>query len=567
MWNRREATYTANSIIKTHNGDINLIGRSSGGTSGNLAIGVDGKDDKRNVFAATGSGSITLNGLALNTVPSDVRLTNVDLLAASGDIKIIAAGISGLAVGGYNIGNGLFVGEKAGSLVPSSISNIQIQSNALLRNKPLTIATTGSFVLEPYSTSFTNDLTFPISNVSLSNTISGLTLGKASNTSNIIFGSATSIAGPITAFGNTIAINGTLTATNNDIILHATGNVTQTAAITANGLGLYGTGTFTLNNASNNFATISGGNTTTKLGSLSFTDATGGLTIGTVSSNSGIATTGTILVETLSGNITLASNVLSQSTSANAIIFNAGKNTAIGTITGGDIFVSGTPTVSTGANGIAKLFSGSNGFSTGLTSLVGGTSNVRYEVDETTTTFSPSLQNGTIYALYRELTLLPPTASNQSVCSGARVSDLVATGQDLKWYDVAEGGTALALNSIVVPGTYYVSQTVNGTESARTSVVVSVTANIGSIGRITGTRDLASDATTATFTIPVVSGATSYVWNLPSGMTRQSQTGNSITVAIAASFTSGTISVYAQNDCGEQLHVLFYNQVNRRSFL
>ena len=175
--------------------------------------------------------------------------------------------------------------------------------------------------------------------------------------------------------------------------------------------------------------------------------------------------------------------------------------------------------------------------------MVGGTSNVRYEVDETTTTFSPSLQNGTIYALYRELTLLPPTASNQSVRSGARVSDLVATGQDLKWYDVAQGGTALSLNSIVVAGTYYVSQTVNGTESARTSIVVTITLTVGSISSISGDRNLASEATEATYSVLPVSGATSYVWALPSGLTLISQTGPSITVGVSSTFTSGTYIV------------------------
>jgi hypothetical protein len=545
----REATYTANSIIKTHNGNINLIGRSSGGTSGNLAIAVDGKDDKRNVFAATGSGAITLNGLALNTSPLDGRLTNVDLLAASGDIKITAAGTSGLAIAGYNIGDGLFIGQKAGSLVTSSTSNILIQSNILLRNKPITNNTSGIFVLEPFSDSFTNALTFPTSNLSLSNTISGLTIGKSTNTANITFANATTIAGPIIAYGGDIAINGALTATNSSISLQASGTVTQTAAITATNLELSGTGTFTLTNTSNNVGTIAGGTLSSKLGSLTYVDSNE-LTIGTLT-NPGIIASGKINIQTLTNNLNLNSSIATDNTATDAIILNAGKSTAIGTTTGGDIIVSGTPSVTTGANGIAKLYSGSNVNSTGLATLVGGLTNVRYETDETTTTFVPALETGNSYAFYRETITLPPTATNQSVCSGATVSDLVASGQDLKWYTTLEGGQALASNISVVAGTYYVSQTLSGNESARTAVVVSITPTVGAISSITGTSNLASDATTATYSVSPVSGATSYVWSLPSGLTLTGQTGPSITVAVSSTYTSGSISVYALNSCGQ----------------
>ena len=48
-----------------------------------------------------------------------------------------------------------------------------------------------------------------------------------------------------------------------------------------------------------------------------------------------------------------------------------------------------------------------------------------------------------------------------------------------------------------------------------------------------------------------VSGATSYVWDLPSGLTLISQTGPSITVGVSSTFTSGSISVYALNGCSQ----------------
>ncbi|MBD2701276.1 T9SS type A sorting domain-containing protein [Spirosoma sp. BT702] len=69
--------------------------------------------------------------------------------------------------------------------------------------------------------------------------------------------------------------------------------------------------------------------------------------------------------------------------------------------------------------------------------------------------------------------------SNYSICQNSPAQPLSATGQNLKWYETASGGTSV---NAVTPNTanvgtksYYVSQTVNGCESTRAvlSVVVS----------------------------------------------------------------------------------------------
>jgi Ig-like domain CHU_C associated len=69
-----------------------------------------------------------------------------------------------------------------------------------------------------------------------------------------------------------------------------------------------------------------------------------------------------------------------------------------------------------------------------------------------------------------------PTASAQTFCGSKTVADLVATGTDLKWYDVATNGTALASTTAIATGTYYVTQTLNSCETIRTSVIVTVNA-------------------------------------------------------------------------------------------
>lgn len=126
----------------------------------------------------------------------------------------------------------------------------------------------------------------------------------------------------------------------------------------------------------------------------------------------GITSTGPIKIETLEGNITLSENLATDDTTADAIILNAGKTAAIGTATGGDIIVSGIPTLTYGTGGRAKLFSGRNTNSTGLTALAGGVANTRVNVDETTATFSPVLAVDTSYALYRAEDTQAPIISN-----------------------------------------------------------------------------------------------------------------------------------------------------------
>ena len=68
----------------------------------------------------------------------------------------------------------------------------------------------------------------------------------------------------------------------------------------------------------------------------------------------------------------------------------------------------------------------------------------------------------------------PVAASTQTFCGSATVADLAATGTNLKWYDAAIGGVALASSTILITGTYYVSQTIGTNESTRTAVAVSI---------------------------------------------------------------------------------------------
>lgn len=107
------------------------------------------------------------------------------------------------------------------------------------------------------------------------------------------------------------------------------------------------------------------------------------------------------------------------------------------------------------------------------------------------------------YMTFSSAATLPPTVvSPVSYCQGATASALTATGTALKWYTVATGGTALAsapIPSTTATGstTYYVSQTLNGLESSRAAIVVTVSATPVSPTVITPVNYKVGDVATA----------------------------------------------------------------------
>jgi hypothetical protein len=75
-------------------------------------------------------------------------------------------------------------------------------------------------------------------------------------------------------------------------------------------------------------------------------------------------------------------------------------------------------------------------------------------------------------------TALPTASSPQAFCSNINptITNLTATGSNLQWYNASTGGSPLPGTTALVPGTYYVSQTVGGCESGRAPVTVTITA-------------------------------------------------------------------------------------------
>jgi autotransporter-associated beta strand protein len=397
-----------------------------GTTAGGTTVASGATLDLRNV--AVGAEAITVNGgtIAASTGTSSLSGT-VALGAASavnvGGTQLTLTGIVSGAQALQKLGIGHLILTATNTY--SGVTTIGA-GNLTFRNDVPNLASSsfvgpGNLLVEPAGANFTSAYTFN-EVLSSATKLGGLTIGKAGSTQNITTSTATDVAGPITLIGGTIAINAALTASNAALNVTAGTALTQTAAIVAKDVILQGAGAFTLTNTSNNVESISGGDVT-RIGNLSLTDASGGLTLNAVVS------AGTIRVETVVGDITLAQNLATTSTSTDAISVNAGRSAAVGTTTGGNILVSGTPTITMGTGGIAKLYSGSEAASTGLTALVGGSSKTRFTADEGTTTFSPVLAGGNSYAIYRST--VPASPTNLVATAGnAQISVAFTAGAD-----------------------------------------------------------------------------------------------------------------------------------------
>jgi gliding motility-associated-like protein len=162
-----------------------------------------------------------------------------------------------------------------------------------------------------------------------------------------------------------------------------------------------------------------------------------------------------------------------------------------------------------------------------------------------------SCNSGTIYDTIKVKRLIvpkPTVVSPVTYCQGATAAQLTATGQNLLWYTTLIGGIGSAVAptpSTAVAGTqtFYVSQTINGCESARDSIVVNV---IGATSPVASSNSPVCQGATINLSASTVTGAT-YSWTGPNGFTSNLQN-PSVTNAQAAN--SGTYTVTATvNGC------------------
>jgi RHS repeat-associated protein len=151
----------------------------------------------------------------------------------------------------------------------------------------------------------------------------------------------------------------------------------------------------------------------------------------------------------------------------------------------------------------------------------------------------------------------PTATATQNYCGGLTVASLISTppsGCVTDWYSASTGGSAIPTSTLLTSGTYY-GESRNTTSgcisSTRTAVTVTLNALPVAGGTITGTTTLCQGQTAVPYSVPPITNATGYTWNLPSGATIATGANSpSIIVDYSAAATSGNVSVYGTNSCG-----------------
>jgi hypothetical protein len=209
---------------------INGVGRGT-----DDAIGLSGTLN----ITSSGGGNIVMNGNALGTGRSIVAgnyyhgilnvFANSGTITLNGNTKAVqvaAAFTSGSTSGPSKINIG------QGGTITSSSSDVFITAdNIALAASGIAVNSSGKVTIESNADSFLSTLTFPITNLSLSSNVSGLTLGKSTNTANITLASATTIAGPISVYGGKIIANDLSVSTNDSIKLIASKDIEAASGV------------------------------------------------------------------------------------------------------------------------------------------------------------------------------------------------------------------------------------------------------------------------------------------------------------------------------------------------
>ena len=404
---------------------ITLIGDGSAANTGAgtraAGITVIGWDAARsNTILASGGGNIVMTGTGTDQA---AQPWNYGIRVAA-----IGAGVNAITtIGGA--GNITLTGTANDSLASSSVG-FEAANDRIASSGNLIINGTGKAVdlLGQTVVSGTTTLTAAGQNITANNARNNFTGAVSFTGANVNLRDTNAlILGASTVSGNlTLQTGGALTQT-------GALAVTGTTGITA-GAG----NSVTLNDAANDFT-----------GAVSVVS---GANVSIIDSNAmtlvALTATGTVDIATLTDDLTLTGAVSTGDTTASAVTLNADKNTVAGTSTGGNIIVNGG-SVTVGAGGTAKLFSGSVSGSTGLTALVGsGSGNFRYNSDETNTNYTTALATAK-NAIYREQPTVTTTASNDTkVYSGVAYSG----GNGVTCSGFANGDTSAALGGALAYG-------------------------------------------------------------------------------------------------------------------
>lgn len=156
-------------------------------------------------------------------------------------------------------------------------------------------------------------------------------------------------------------------------------------------------------------------------------------------------------------------------------------------------------------------------------------------------------------ALAEPCTTAAPTGNAAQIfCTGATVSNLVATGTEIKWYADATGGTALASETTLVNGSiYYASQTVTCESAIRLAVTVTVNVTPSVVTTTPGNR-----CGIGAVTLGATASAGTLSWYNSASGGNAIGTGTTFSTGILSETTTFYVSVKNGNCTSERVEVL-----------
>ena len=442
-------TITTGSPALTLNADRNItISAAIGNYSRTLSLIMNAGGTITGTGAISGTGTTTFNiGSGSGIYSGIISKTNL-IKEGTGTLILSGAnsytGTTTINAGALRAANSTALG-KAGGVTVASGATLELEGNITIGNKTLSLSGSGfnsSGALRnvsdkntyggPITLSAATQINSESGMLNLTGTIDGTNALQVNGFGGVTFyrplGYSTILESFTADAATTLLINGGFVLTSmtqtysgsttfGAPTLLLASDITATGAVSATErLSLSAGGNVTFSNPLNNFSTVQ----MYKAGTVSLVDVNE-LTV------SGITASGPINVATLTGDLTICGRVLTKDATPAAIIFNAGKNEAAGTATGGNIIIRNSPKITTGPGGIATFYTGSISGSTGLTVLIGsGSGHFRYNSDESTTNFTTPLSAG-LNAIYRERPTITVTGDSKAITYGENPEPLTGT--------------------------------------------------------------------------------------------------------------------------------------------
>jgi len=151
------------------------------------------------------------------------------------------------------------------------------------------------------------------------------------------------------------------------------------------------------------------------------------------------------------------------------------------------------------------------------------------------------------------------TSGTTSICQGNSITLSAPTGYAYQW-----SNGAMSQNiSVSLAGNYNVRvKDVNGCNSDTSNSIKVIIKSIPSnAGTISGTSNVLQGQKAVTYTVPLITNATSYIWTIPTGTKGNSST-NSITVDFDSTAVSSNITVKGISSCGDGINSTLAITVN-----